>query len=116
MLGLYINRACLINGRGAVCSMGRQSPAGEMQPDVLLILGICFFFSFVVNLINIGLEGRDMWDLRMEGSEGGTVRNTEEGKGERSSCRDPVNREQSYIHTENKETLNTQWCLELRCM
>lgn len=60
MHDLNINKACLINERGAVCSMARQSPAREMQPDVLLIFGIRFFSSFVVNLINMVLEGQDV--------------------------------------------------------
>lgn len=60
MHDLNINKACLINGRGTFSSMARQSPAREMQPDVLLILGIRFFSSFVVNLINMVLEGQDV--------------------------------------------------------
>lgn len=83
---------------GPVYSVERQLPTGEMQPAVSLICGVRFYFpSSVANLINIELEGGDVWE---KGSEGGK-------KGGWLWLQDA--RESIYGHTqkEQKETLNT---------
>lgn len=47
------------------------------ERDASLICSICFFFPpTVANLINIDLEGRDMWDPN-KGREGETVGSSE---------------------------------------
>lgn len=58
-----------------------------------------------------------MRDLRTEGCEGGTVRRREgiNGKGVAAGTHS-IKTTHTHRKNENKEILNTRWCLELRCM
>lgn len=53
ILSLYINRACLINERGAVYFKTITHSRGQRNASLILGICCCFFFPpFVLNLIN----------------------------------------------------------------